>query len=524
MPAASTRAPGNPRPGSCQTCLGGRRGGLPGSHLASIPILLMLWTGAVAGGPSDPASWRTRAGPEGGSVTALAVHRAAFLAAGDSVLYRLPGISLTDSGGWAAVSAAPRLPLHALHADSALILAGTEEGVLRSDDGGATWSLVRIGDWPYVFALARQGRRLFAGSENGGGIFRSEDEGLSWAPTASGLPLQAGVAVYALLAQGGRVYAGTTGGLYVSEDSGSSWSGVTGGFPDGVQIRSLAGDEGAVYAGSHRHGVFRVRPGEAAEALGELSGAGAAQALAAEGGRLWAGTDAGGAWLRDPAGDGGWAEANRGLQGVAARSLACSGNLRAAAWKNKVFLSRDQGASWTTFHTWDSEPELSAVGLLEGRLYHGSETGLRRSNQGATAPGLQVVDPDPVRAITPFSGSLIVGGTESLQRMLPGASSPTAFPTPDSPPEVLDAPPQGSPLAGLAGGSPGAAVPDVGLLPGRQPDFRGHRRPRHRGIPRRRARPRFPRPAPRAAGGRAAIPSPALAALSCRGREPGSGL
>ncbi|MGH9478017.1 MAG: glycoside hydrolase, partial [Terriglobales bacterium] len=127
-------------------------------------------------------------------------------------------------------------------------------GIYRSTDGGTTWQQV-LYKGPEVGAInlvadPDNQRTLFAGLEQhapraggrggfgaaapatpGAGIYKSTDEGATWAQvTGGGLPAgdlgRIGLAV-AAHTHGERVFAITTRGLYRSDDGGASWSRAT---------------------------------------------------------------------------------------------------------------------------------------------------------------------------------------------------------------------------------------------------------------------------------------------------------
>ena len=66
------------------------------------------------------------------------------------------------------------------------------------------------------------GNDLFAGSDSG--IFRSTDDGFSWKPEVSGIPLNRKIRTLGYL---GKIFVGTSQGLYSSSDGGSNWDLIT---------------------------------------------------------------------------------------------------------------------------------------------------------------------------------------------------------------------------------------------------------------------------------------------------------
>jgi photosystem II stability/assembly factor-like uncharacterized protein len=150
---------------------------LPGSTL--LVLLLSLLAGPAAAGVDR---W-TPIGPDGGSVSALAIDPAA-----PATLYAGTdggGVwKSTDSGGrWASRSRGLGSPdVFALAVAPGHVLAGTGAGIDRSADGGATWQHVWSEANGQVLSLALDPTDpdvAWAGT-NRNGILRSTDGGLTW--------------------------------------------------------------------------------------------------------------------------------------------------------------------------------------------------------------------------------------------------------------------------------------------------------------------------------------------------------
>lgn len=122
-----------------------------------------------------------------------------------------------------------------LAADSAepeTIYAGTRDGLVRSRDGGETWSRVAadLGPVAGVAVAPDDPRRLLAYSRTRG-MLRSENSGQTWRPATAGMALGVRDYVFGLAfdTAGGtaRVFAATVGGtVYRSVDGGASWERV----------------------------------------------------------------------------------------------------------------------------------------------------------------------------------------------------------------------------------------------------------------------------------------------------------
>ncbi len=104
-------------------------------------------------------------------------------------------------------------------------------------------------------AFAVLGTNIFAGSERSG-VFRSTDNGISWAAVSSGMPDSA---VFSLAVSGTNLFAGSYGGVFLSTNNGTTWTGASNRLgisfvgalavsPDGAGRTNLfAGSYGGVY-------------------------------------------------------------------------------------------------------------------------------------------------------------------------------------------------------------------------------------------------------------------------------------
>jgi hypothetical protein len=91
----------------------------------------------------------------------------------------------------------------------------------------------------------------------GGGIFRSTDNGATWTETDNGVTAQ-DINTLAINAAG-EIFAGALGGAFVSKDNGESWSDISSGLiPLAGNVWALAIDQkGFALAGTAGGGVFR---------------------------------------------------------------------------------------------------------------------------------------------------------------------------------------------------------------------------------------------------------------------------
>lgn len=223
------------------------------------------------------------------------------------------------------------------------LLVGTAVGLLRTDDGGNSWT-TGAGQRPVggVTAIclsptfSQDGLAFIGTAEDG--VLRSEDGGRTWAAWNFGL-LDLNVLSLAIVPDFGHnetLLAGTDSGLFRSTNGGRAWREVTL-DEDVTPVVSLAFSP-------------KVSPGGHAYAF--------------------AGTDGGGlfgSW------DGGksWEPANTWAGSTCINSLLCGPGLLVAATNEGVSLSLDDGATWQS----EDFPEpILALGLWSGQLWAGTTT------------------------------------------------------------------------------------------------------------------------------------------------------
>jgi photosystem II stability/assembly factor-like uncharacterized protein len=110
--------------------------------------------------------------------------------------------------------------------DIDLVVAATALGLFRSTDGGASWqqvSTVLGGLQPHALAFMPSDDRVLLAT-TGRGLFRSDDQGATWTRSTGGIPYSdlTGLAIHP---DGHTVYASdfTWGGIFRSLDGGKTW-------------------------------------------------------------------------------------------------------------------------------------------------------------------------------------------------------------------------------------------------------------------------------------------------------------
>lgn len=146
----------------------------------------------------------------------------------------------TDSGlNWnAAYDGLGNLNVNTLTVINGRLYAATATGVFRSTDSGRSWEATSISSG--VAALCSLGSVVLAGTSGNAGILRSSDGGDTWTVTDSGLTNHY---VSSLVSNGKYLFAGTGfftsngsvaggSGVFVSKDSGLTWDTVNAGLID----------------------------------------------------------------------------------------------------------------------------------------------------------------------------------------------------------------------------------------------------------------------------------------------------
>lgn len=138
------------------------------------------------------------------------------------------------------------------------IFAGANAGLFRSIDNGASWAEVNTGiEHPIIYALAiNSSGHIFAGGILSflNYLIRSTDAGNTW--TAVTL---SDVVTALAINSSGQILAGTSkNGVFRSTNNGDSWTAVNSGLPSNVSIETIIiNSSGTIFLGTNVHGIFR---------------------------------------------------------------------------------------------------------------------------------------------------------------------------------------------------------------------------------------------------------------------------
>jgi photosystem II stability/assembly factor-like uncharacterized protein len=146
--------------------------------------------------------------------------------------YAPDGIAVSHDGGETWSTGAPGLGdnpvFDLLHLAGDILWAANRDGLIRSNDAGASWSLASDERLPSAaaFALAADASgQIYAGFDGHGLYLRNTDRGM-WEPLGNEEKLGTSTVLSLAVSPDGRhIYAGTAGrGLSASQDAGHSWT------------------------------------------------------------------------------------------------------------------------------------------------------------------------------------------------------------------------------------------------------------------------------------------------------------
>lgn len=168
----------------------------------------------------------TSTGMINGSVNCMAVSGADIFAGTNN------GIYMSSDGGtsWSGVGAGGVvIYVESITATDSTVFAGSVTGIsILTRHSNDSWSAV-YKSLAYVLTLAIVGNNIYAGTLTEG-ILMSDDNGATWVRKDSGLADSTILSLYRI---GNRLFAGSDSGAFTSMDGGNTWSRVTGGLPRG---------------------------------------------------------------------------------------------------------------------------------------------------------------------------------------------------------------------------------------------------------------------------------------------------
>lgn len=144
--------------------------------------------------------------------------------------------------------------VYALVLKGTALFVGTDDGVYKNTVGQNNWTAVSTGlTNMYVKSLVVSGNNIYAGTQ-GGGIFKSSNDGALWTDVSFGIPLFSDITCFATSAL--NIFAGTDNGVFSLLDGDTIWTNQNDGLLDS-SITALTVSQNYLYAGTTGFGVWR---------------------------------------------------------------------------------------------------------------------------------------------------------------------------------------------------------------------------------------------------------------------------
>ncbi len=296
------------------------------------------------------------------------------------------------------------------------IFAGTgAEGVFLSTNSGSNWINANSGlSNTNIRAMGVDGASLVVGAFNDG-MFLSTNDGISWTSESDGL---GGTDLSALASIGNNLFATTFDeGIFLSTNAGANWTSESNGIASS-NFDALAVSGTTIYAGGN--GVFFSTDSGANWSI--LSDELDAVSLAVSGQNLFVGTASDGIYFTTNNDDMNWTAVNTGLTSLRIYALlvidsnATTPMILAGSYGNGIFLSTDNGTSWTSASTGlvPSSKTVLCFTKIDKNLFAGTFGGVFLStNNGSSWTNVSDSLTDSVVYSLTISGANIFAGTEN---------------------------------------------------------------------------------------------------------------
>jgi hypothetical protein len=220
--------------------------------------------------------------------------------------------------------------------------------------------------------------KMFVGTETGG-VYLSDNHGLSWVPVNNGLPIvdSAIVEVKVMAAKGNRIFAGTWGcGLYETKDEGASWTRLN--LDTSLALNSIAFEGDTILAGTNQPpGIFAsFDDGQTWERVNNgLNLNFPIRALGIFGNRYFAGTEGGGLYISTNHGVS-WKHYRNDNIGNVISTITVNGSMMIITSYNGVFVSFNGGKRWTDVNEGLRTLEIYDLAVTSNSVFTATVSGI----------------------------------------------------------------------------------------------------------------------------------------------------
>jgi photosystem II stability/assembly factor-like uncharacterized protein len=324
------------------------------------------------------------------SVKSIAKNGGNLYAAGDNNLY----FSSDEGASWSQTNGGQFFILFSLASFNDLMVAGGFQGLIRSTDGGSTWSNVIWLDTLLTFerlvSFTFDGTTLLASTMGGeaAGIIKSTDLGLTWTKSNDGIE---NVDVSQVLFTDNKWFAASEGKGVMVSAAGDIWTKNNAGLPPGGIIRDVFNYKNTIIAGTGFDGIYQSL--DHGITWNKLDPDGTLRnetilSITSKDNYIFAGTSFHGIFRSSDNGNS-WEHLTNGLPSTefSTGELDTSGNNVLAGTGDALYWSTDHGDTWIPSSI--SSATISGIASAGGYAYSIASTGIsatsgvyRSSNDG----------------------------------------------------------------------------------------------------------------------------------------------
>ena len=334
------------------------------------------------------AQWQKTNGPYGGARVEhiisngtnlfCSTYNNIYLSTDNGINWKAVNSGLPDASGLRA--------FFCLGSNQGSVYAGTFVGIYGSNNNGGSWEVLNGNNElnTRITSLGFLDTIIFAGTQSteSSGIYRSTDNGISWARVDS---FFYNIYVDSFLPRNDTIFAGLNGGgLLRSTDQGQTWelldsAGISSSFIVGMLIKN-----NIIYVMTSIGLYCSANTGVSWTRVSEIGGI---LTFTAIGDYLLAGSDSGVGVLLSKDNGKTWTTMNNGIinsNAISVSSLASVNGRLFASTPDGLFISNDTAKSWSIVNLRTTETTVhSIVNNDDGTLYAGTESGFFRStNKG----------------------------------------------------------------------------------------------------------------------------------------------